>query len=243
MIKHHKEFHRVAAEPFVIVKQNDNKKCALCSYNGLGIVAHFNTMHKFVLKTLSQRKLRSVHTPLQLNSTVLEKRLESKVHKKQKCGSCNIVFETERDLRDHHSKCHKTTKMTVKEFYDNHSTHLICSACHAKVDRNLYLGHIEKHAFNFKCHRCDFTTIDMIELVEHDCSQHGLMDSFEYRCIQFKNRLRRDYLKTFVIFGNGLVVTKRNLLNTKYDDSKQFDSFVDALVNIKKERHNTIVLK
>ncbi|XP_055302404.1 uncharacterized protein LOC129568481 [Sitodiplosis mosellana] len=239
LIKHHKECHR--AEPFVIVNQNDYKKCALCPYYGSGIIAHFHTMHRVVLKTLSLRKLRSFYTPHQLGGTVLEKHLESKVHKKQKCGNCNIVYETERDLRDHHSKCHKTTKMTVKEFYDNHS-HLVCGVCHLKVDRNLYLGHIENHVFNFKCHRCDFTTIDMIELVKHD-NTHGLIDSFEYRCIQFKNRLKRDYLKTLVVFGNGLMLTKRNMLNTKYDDSKQFDSFIDSLLKIKKERHSQRDLK
>lgn len=240
LIKHHKDCHRT--EPFVIVNQNDYKKCALCPYNGLGIVAHFHTMHRMVLKRLSLRNIRGINTPSQLGSKVLEKRLESKVHRKLRCGNCNIVHETERDLRDHHNKCHKANKLTIKEYYDNRSTNLICSVCHSKVDRNLYLRHVENHLFNFKCHRCDFTTIDMIELVKHD-NTHGFSDTFEYRCIQFKNRLKRDYLKTLVVFGNGFVTTKLNLIGSNLDDHTIFDSFIETLVKIKKERHNKLILK
>lgn len=78
----------------------------------------------------------------------------------------------------------------------------------------------------------------MLALVTHDKQSHGVMNSFEYRCMQFKNRLIRNYLKTKVVFGNGLVLTKQNLLNTKYDDSKQFDVFIEALIKIKKERRS-----
>lgn len=235
LIKHHKDCHQT--EPFAIVNQCDRKKCALCPYYGTGIIAHFAVQHRFLLKTQSMRHLRSANIPFRLNNAAVEKHLEKRLHKKLKCGCCNTVFETERELRDHHTKCHKISKMTIKEFYDNNNTHLICNCCHIKIDRNLYLGHVETHAFNFKCYHCKFMSSDMIELVKHDKQAHGLMNSFDYRCMQFKNRLKRDYLKTRVIFGNGLVLTKQNLLTTKYDDSKQFDVFVDTLLKIKKERH------
>lgn len=235
LVKHHKDAHR-SADRFAIVSQSDRKKCALCPYYGYGIIAHFDTVHKLVIKTLSTRQVRSANIPFRMNNTILDGHLERKFHKKQKCGCCNAVFEIERELREHHSKCHQMSKMTIKEFYDNNNTHLICNCCHTKVDRNLYLGHIETHAFDFECNICNFYTTDMIELVKHDKVKHGFKETFQYRCLQFKNRLKRDYLKTRVIFGNGLVLTKQNLLNTKYDDSKQFEMFVDTLLKIKKER-------
>lgn len=241
LIKHHKQTHQ--SNQFAIVSQSDSKKCALCPYHGLGIIAHFDTQHKCVLKTLSVRQLRSANIPFRMDNTILEKHLEKRLHKKQKCGCCNANFDTERELRDHHSKCHKMSKMTIKEFYDNNNSHLICNCCRVRVDRNLYLGHVENHAFNFKCCHCKFSTKDMIQLVKHDKHAHGLMNTFDYRCMQFKNRLKRDYLRTRVIFGNGLVLTKQNLLTTKYDDSKQFDMFVDTLLKIKKERHRREVAK
>lgn len=102
----------------------------------------------------------------------------------------------------------------------------------------MYLNHVEGRAVGFHCHKCTFDTKDMIELVKHDVSAHGCKGSFDYRCMQFKNRLKRDFLKTRVVFGNGLVVTKQNLLGTKYDDSKQFEVFIDNLIWIKKERYD-----
>lgn len=241
LIKHHKQMHQ--SEQFAIVSQCDSKKCALCPYYGHGMLAHFHAQHKLVLKTQSMRHQRRAAIPFRLNNTILEKYLEKRLHKKQKCGCCNSIFETERELREHHSKCHKMSKMTIKEFYDNNNTHLICNCCHVRVDRNLYLGHVENHAFNFMCCFCNFRTTDMLELVKHDKQAHNLFNTFEYRSLQFKNRLTHDYLKTRVIFGNGLVLTKQNLLTTKYDDSKQFEMFVDTLLKIKKERHQREIVK
>lgn len=238
LVKHHKTSSH-ATMPFAIVRQQSSaQQCALCPYSGTGVVAHFQTMHKFVLKTLSVRQLRSIHIPFRLTNTQLDAYLFQKLHKKQKCGNCNEIFEIERELRDHHGMCHKAQKMTIKEFYDNNNMHLVCNCCHMKIDRSLYLSHIEKRPFDFRCHKCVFSARDMIKLVKHDAKAHGHRNSFECRCMQYKNRLKRDYLKTQVIFGNGLVLTKQNLLGTKYDDSQQFEVFVDKLLEIKKERHD-----
>lgn len=221
---------------FAIVSQNDRAQCALCPYSGIGIIAHFQTMHKFVLKTLSVRQLRCIDIPFRLNNTQLDAHLNQKLHKKQKCGCCNAIFDTDREVREHHGKMHKSLKMTIKEF-DNNNIQLICNCCNIKIERHLYLNHIEHCALEFKCHECAFDTNDMIALVKHDKKAHGHNDSFGYRCMQFKNRLKRDFLKTRVIFGNGLVVTRQNLSGTKYDDSKPFQVFIDKLLEIKKERH------
>lgn len=237
LLKHHKDCHHT--EPVVIVSQINCKKCALCSYVGSGIIAHFDATHKLVLKTITNRLLRTAIAPHRLTNAALNQRLESKVHRKLKCGHCSVTFDSDGEMRDHHNKCHSTTKLKIKEFYDNHNSHLICNCCHIKVDRNLYLNHVEcSHAFNFKCSNCNFHTTDMLELVNHDKKAHGLMNSFGYRCLQWKNRLKSDYMKTLVIFGNGFVCTQQNLLETKYSDYKQFKVFVETLMKIKKERWN-----
>lgn len=236
LVKHHKNEH--ASMVFAIVSQSNKQQCALCPYSGTGILAHFQSMHKFVLKTLSVRQLRCIDIPFRLNNIQLDAHLNQKLHKKQKCGSCGAVFETERELREHHNKSHKSLKMTIKEFYDNNNVQLICNCCNVKFERHMYLNHVEGRAVGFHCHKCTFDTKDMIELVKHDVNAHGCKGSFDYRCMQFKNRLKRDFLKTRVVFGNGLVVTKQNLLGTKYDDSKQFEVFIDNLIWIKKERYD-----
>lgn len=240
LIKHHKKCHY--SEPFVIASQKNGNKCALCSYTGSGIVEHFASMHKLVVKTLSVRNLRSSVLHRQLNDTILNELLTSRLHRRHKCAYCKAIFETENGARDHHQKFHRMVKLNIHEFFDA-NYHFICNCCHVKVDRNLYLNHIECSAFDFKCSKCDFRTKDMLELVKHDEQAHSFTHSFENRCMQFKNRLIRNYLKTQVVFGNGLILTKQNLLQTKYDDSKQFNAFIDALVKIKKERHNLELTK
>lgn len=236
LVKHHKNSH--PSLQFAIVSQINRQQCALCPYSGDHIIAHFQTMHKFILKTLSARHLRCIDVPFRLSNAQVDAHLNQQLHKKQKCGNCNAIFDTDRELRDHHSKNHNTQKLTIKEFYDSINYHLICNCCKLKIDRYLYLNHIEHCATSFSCHKCTFHTNDMVKLVQHDRQAHMYRNTFIYRCMQYKNRLKRDYLKTRVIFGNGLVLTKQNLLLTKYDDSKQFDVFIDKLLEIKKERYN-----
>lgn len=36
-----------------------------------------------------------------------------------------------------------------------------------------------------------------------------------------------------VVFGNGLVLNKANLISTEYDDHKQFEDFITAIMGVK----------
>lgn len=242
LIRHHKKKHHT--EAFVIVTQKDHKKCALCSYDGKDIVEHSKAMHRIVLKTLTLRNSRSVDSPNQISNTMLNKHLAIKVNKRFRCGICTSVFETDRELRAHHTQVHKPSKFLIKEIYDNHGSYFRCSHCNESIDRSLLLVHFELHAYKFKCLHysnkitCNFQAKDIIELVNHDKNEHGMINSLEYRCLQFQKRLKTGYLKSKVVFGNGLVTTKQKLINSKFDDSKEFYQFVNNLVNRKRQRFN-----
>lgn len=239
LLRHFKQAHHTV--PFVIVSQKDSKKCALCSYTGTDIVGHSKTMHRMVSKTITVRNARSANTPQRLSNAVLCKHLAIKVHTRLKCGICAIMFESDRELRAHHNQCHKPNNLVIKEFYENHGMRYICHHCHESIDRSLLLLHFELHTYKFKCLHysnkltCSFQTNDLCKLVNHDKQAHGMVNSLEYRCLQYQKRLKADYHKSKVIFNNGLVTTKQKLINSKYDDSKQFYQFVNKLVTKKKQ--------
>ncbi|XP_031636755.1 uncharacterized protein LOC116349470 isoform X2 [Contarinia nasturtii] len=203
LVQHHKKRHHQLK--FVIIKQNDMRRCALCPFDGKDIVGHFELRHKLALKTVAARRRHILHIPKQLSHTELIRRIESSVQKKQKCDYCNTICETECDLRLHNIQNHRS-QMNFDDIYDNYNIDLICNCCHIKIDKDSYFSHVEQIAFNFNCHQCDFQTEDLIELVKHDKMMHNLLNSFEYRCLQFKNRLKRDFLKTQVTFGNGFTL-------------------------------------
>lgn len=231
LIKHHRDAHR--GHPFAIKSQYHAKKCGLCSYRGGELISHFNARHKVVVKRQTVRQLRNVDVPYRIDNTNLYWHLERKVHKKQKCGICSLIFETNSDLFDHHNKYHQMSKLVIREIYDAAHMYLVCSFCNGKVDRSLYTAHIDCHGYTFKCSKCDFCTLELLKILTHD-EEHNFSEM--YRINEFKSRLKHDYLHTKVIFGTGLVVTKYNLLGTDFDDSKQFYRYLDTFVNLRKER-------
>lgn len=234
LFEHHNNCH--PSMPFGPVRQSDAKQCALCPYRGPNIVTHFHRRHRFRTKTQCERHLRTIRQPFRLCDDQLNAIFARQLHKKQRCEGCGAIFDSELEIRAHHARLHHTQNILVSEYYDNTSTHLICNCCKIQIDPNTYLTHVEIRSAAFSCHRCPYRVRDMCRLVQHERRAHGLQNTFAIRCLQFKNRLKTNYLKTLVIFGCGLVVTKENLLGTQCDDSRRFYAFVDNLVRIKRER-------
>lgn len=237
MIIHHKQHH--PALPFAVVRPNDSKKCALCPYYShlnTSLVAHFQTKHKIRLRQWSPSQMRRIKIPFRLSDRQLARLLDKQMHKKQTCGHCGAMYDTQRALRHHHSRVHESLKLAINELHDANVMHLICNCCNRAIDRNLYSSHIQLRSSEFSCQNCAYRTIDLAELVRHDRRDHQLTNTFNRLADQYKSRLKSDYLKTRVVFGNGLVVSKHNLLGTRYDDSEEFYAFTDNLVEIKRER-------
>lgn len=92
--------------------------------------------------------------------------------------------------------------------------------------------HIEKHPTNFECSKCAFKSGQsghLIDLVAHEKDEHR-RNSLNYHCMEFGEALKNQFSNSKVVFGNGLVLTNHNFKNTIYDDSKQFDAFIERLI-------------
>lgn len=107
--------------------------------------------------------------------------------------------------------------------------YVICDHCSSKVDGTKFFMHIEKHPSIFECSKCPYKTGLLIDLVAHEKDEHR-KNSLNYHCMEFAEHLKKQFLNSKVIFGNGLVLINHNFKNTIYDDSHQFNAFIERLV-------------
>lgn len=120
--------------------------------------------------------------------------------------------------------------------------YVICDHCSCKVDGTKFFSHIESHRYDFSCSKCDFNTENLIDLVVHEKDEHRT-NSLNYHCFEFSERLKKQFFDSKVVFGNGLVLTNHNFKNTIYDDSEQFDTFIESLTEKMKKKFNRIMAK
>lgn len=104
---------------------------------------------------------------------------------------------------------------------------LICGCCSETFKPNDFLGHFLKEFRPFVCLPCEFQTNNLFAIANHEVVVHGT----NVDAIAWINRwIKNWYWQTRVIFNNGLVLSKFNLLGTKFDDSKSFEATAKGLM-------------
>lgn len=80
-----------------------------------------------------------------------------------------------------------------------------------------------------------------MDLVAHEKDEHR-KNSLNYHCMEFGEDLRKQFFNSKVVFGNGFSAINHNFKNTIYDDSKQFDTFIERLVDKIKMKYSRMVV-
>lgn len=232
LMAHNKEHHNTS--PFVITDVINEMKCALCPYIGNGIVQHFAS-HRIYAKNYYQRHIARMWSPICITDETYDDRYNDRYHHKYKCADCGNIAETEFLLRRHFLLVHHNpavaTKLNAKDFFDPTRQYL-CGCCQMRIAFEDFLEHIQNHVFEFSCTSCPFTFNDMVDLIVHDRTDHDIDNSMTSRIDQYTNRMQKYFYNTRMIHGNGLVLTKQNLLSTKYDDRSQFMNFVQKMARL-----------
>lgn len=231
--KHQQLLHRNRS--IVIVTPSDRTKCAFCEYSDGNWIDHFETTHKILLQI-------DAFNPISLTDDILNGLLSIDIHQKRQCGRCNDTFETEHQLEYHTTFRHADEVISSIAFHDSGDMFLICDICNVNIDFEMYLNHLEEHSYDFDCLKCDFRCGDLIDLTFHDRHSHRV-NSLNFHCLQFAERLKRHYFNTKAIFGNGLILNKHNLLNTRFDDYKQFRYMVETMIDIKVKKFMWLIQK
>lgn len=110
------------------------------------------------------------------------------------------------------------------------------------MDGTKFFSHIENHRQMFACSKCDYKTRNVIDLIVHEKDDHRV-NSLNYQCLEFSERLKQQFFNSKIVFGNGLILTNHNFKNTIYDDSKQFGDFVDSIIENIKRKYDRMIEK
>lgn len=197
-------------------------------------------MHRIYNKNFSRRHIARMTNPLSYTDETYDERLLLRIHYKHRCLECGMAFNTaflERQhfLYRHPQSARSLLKCNAKIFFDN-SRHMICGCCCARIPWNGFLEHISTVKLEFPCEKCSFSFIDLVDLIIHDRTDHAIKNSMFMRTSQLSNRLKKYYQSTRIVHGNGLVITRQNILGTKHDDWPKFSDYIEGLVETVKSR-------
>lgn len=230
LLKHHQDKHPM--EPFTLVSRMHRKKCGICDFNGDSLIEHFENVHKEFMGN------DGACDPIQLTESELNDLLDIDFERNQ-CRHCNRSFPTNTELKCHHSSEHfGMLKFATNSVNDQYVC--ICVHCAKQIDRNAYLQHLVHHSYDYTCSQCPFTTKDLICLVAHDKQDHAV-DSLNFCCLDFKNRLKKYFLESSIVFGNGMVLVNHNLLGTKFDESRAFEAYITTEIGLMKEQYQLLL--
>ncbi|XP_055305062.1 uncharacterized protein LOC129569882 [Sitodiplosis mosellana] len=111
----------------------------------------------------------------------------------------------------------------------------MCGHCNVtkKTNEISFLQHIEQDAFQYKCTICTDVGKSIQEIAHHEETVHNLKNPAAKHANGLLGRLERYHLRTRIIFNNGLVLFKHNVLHTKFDDRSEFWPIRERLVKQK----------
>lgn len=105
--------------------------------------------------------------------------------------------------------------------------HMICGCCQENIKPNEYFEHFLKKNRPFVCLSCKFETTNLYAIANHEVIRHNTN-------VDVVPWITRWIFSWFwlskIVFNNGFVVSKFNLLNTIFDDSDTFEVIAKALL-------------
>lgn len=230
-LREHYTNNHSSKKPFGIVHQNDLNKCGFCGFESMDLMEHFESVHNIINQL-------NVFNPMCLSEETVAKLLDIDIHGKRKCEYCSRIYDTKTDLERHHSKEHNGKKL-ISKF--NNNMEVECAHCNERMSNSVYTKHMQAHSYKLKCIGCSFNSTKLNEMVSHAETAHGLRDSIDEFCIQLRDLLMKRYFETKLIFGNGLVLIKHNLLGTKLNDSREFGTFISKFLEAKRAEQDTML--
>lgn len=124
--------------------------------------------------------------------------------------------------------------------------YMVCGHCKCQIDlkKTTLKQHLENDPFKYICcAECKLITDNINQLVSYSELTHRTHTANNQRIrlqSEFKARLKKHYYRTKLVFSNGLVLFKHNILNTKLDDRKEFFPFVERFAEQKFNDFNEI---
>lgn len=204
----------------IIKNQREPPECALCWHRDSdgNIADHFRRVHSDEIDSMD------TFNPIPFSYRDLMD-LNAIGKHDFRCLYCNRSYATEIDFELHQRAKHPGKQRKYCEIKS------ICCFCGKDVKNGEFLVHVIKKCGIFKCNKCPNFRIKTPEtFLFHIKETHSSELSNE-----FYRKLRRSLMDKFLsmrcIFDNGLVVTKRNLVNLRFGDRAEFMNLIAESVN------------
>lgn len=172
---------------------------------------------------------------------------------RSKCGLCQRIFSASEmvvHFKSQHDPCLLVGINSPVCFTQNELDQLLtmnscqeepkqtgymCGHCNSskKTIEIPFMEHIEQDKFQYRCTVCPTVGKSIQETAHHEEITHNLTNMASKHANGLLSRLERYYLRTRIIFNNGLVLFKHNVLNTTFDDRKEFWKLKERLAKEK----------
>lgn len=178
------------------------------------------------------------------------------------CGLCQKSIEFPTEMEEHFKRYHQQysfngvfnpicftqievdwlLKLGQNEKPDKFSAfeRFECGWCREQKDAKTSTleRHLKSDIFSFTCsYRCKFDTKEIKDLIDHARKAHPSEDRSLRFENEFRERLKRIYFRTKLLFSNGLVMFRQNVLKTKFDDYGVFLEFTEHFAKRKFDEH------
>lgn len=204
-------------QPFATARAANRNECALCPFGGPSLIKHFQENHVFLLEV-------NLFNPVCFTPDTLTELLAIDIRDKQICGHCNVIFETIHEADIHHYKMHPDVNLSMVKWNvaaPHHISFLICAICKSRLEPHQFNKHIEQ----------EMATFNLSLYGNHSYKADPNSQANDFAQTYFK--LLGIFMRTKVVFGNGLVAFKQNLLFSRYDDILQFEEVAKRIASVK----------
>lgn len=234
VMQHNRNVHQ---EHLAVSRFLDARSCVLCPYIGDSLVQHVKDTHEYI-SMLSNSCLSGLENPVCLTDQSLIKLLSINVHAKKLCigegdQKCGFVSETRGGIRKHVFGDHFEKGATIQTFFDNESIKVIVMCCNDEIELKDLFSHFSNpdHRPNGTdvCHNCGLQASNMFYLYKHYVQCHQEWHDSTPECI-YREVCGGLFHSSRVVFGNGLTLSLQNLIGTKFDFSKMFESLIEELI-------------
>lgn len=222
--QHHRDFHSDDIVMVAIAAENQFE-CGMCKYVGIEMIKHFESIHSDVILT-------PAFNPAKISDESMSDLLKINIHQRFKCKLCQLIFDTGSLIRQHYHEKHSGTlqqEHCIQLSVDMKNINYICGGCNQELTSTDYLDHLATHLSKYEClgANCAFSVENLKEMLHHNKHVHGTKGPGSDRVAKIIDQSAEIYFKTKIIFDNGLVLEKFNLMDTKFDDSANYSQFIN----------------
>ncbi|XP_075156837.1 small ovary isoform X2 [Haematobia irritans] len=216
-----------------LAESEDNSHRLLCGYCSFHCVRTDHLKKHF-------RTAKSQHSPQDIRiecddqiTDILE--LGDSTGTCYQCLQCTQIFGNRVAIVQHAINLHSNDEgFSFKEL--SNSTIYCCPLCQFyAVEESTLLRHMIDHCGTFKrCYFCNSPQNSFEHCMQHCYAEHR-EETRRFRDIFTSDQIRQFFMQMFILFPNGLIISKRNLSKTKYGSSKAIDEYYEEMYRISQQ--------